>query len=47
MDEQLPVVEISDSPAASSIGSDFVWLAKVRPRTYSTLSLAIYIQTLK
>ena len=30
VDEQLPTIEISDSPATSSIGSDFVWLAKVR-----------------
>ena len=29
MDEQLPTIEISDSPATGTIGVDFVWLAKV------------------
>ena len=29
MDELLPTIEISDSPATGSIGVDFVWLAKV------------------
>ena len=29
MDDQLPTIVISDSPATGSIGADFVWLAKV------------------
>ena len=40
MDEQLPTIEISDSPATSSIGSDFVWLAKVRANIKCSLLLS-------
>jgi hypothetical protein len=29
VDDQLPTIAISDSPATGSIGADFVWLAKV------------------